>query len=155
MEARAWFRIDPPEGAQLEALLDFAAARRARYPTFLLVQREPTATRKPSALLEALAEHQVTETITDRWPQDGAEAESAHLRFYKLEPHAARVLAKMGSLAAFAPPLPEDLAILTADKTPWLASSWRERAYRLHLTAEEQRELRKALPWLKLTPEAR
>ena len=41
MEARTWFRISAaPVGAQLEALLEFAAARRAHYPTFLLVERE-------------------------------------------------------------------------------------------------------------------
>ena len=40
MERRSWYRMGAaPEGPQFDALLDFALARRAHYPTFLLVQR--------------------------------------------------------------------------------------------------------------------
>ncbi len=66
MEARTWFRIPAaPVGAQLEALLEFAAARRAHYPNFLLVEREPAAPDPRAAeLFATLAPELVTETRT-------------------------------------------------------------------------------------------
>jgi len=177
MEARTWFRISAaPVGAQLEALLEFAAARRAHYPTFLLVEREPAVLFTPNAapprdaasvsekksaaeghaaeLLETLAPALVTETRTDRWP--GAPVErsaNAKVRYYRLDRHAALALARVGSLDAFLAPLPEELCILASDKTPWLVSSARNRRHHLHLTREEERDLQKTLPWLQLVPE--
>ncbi len=171
METRSWFRLlSAPEGTQLEALLGFAAARRAHYPTFLLVQHANTAPvstaeprgkpsrddRGPSAeeFIAALAPHLITEATTDRWPGADANSASACVRFYRLEAQTARTLARVGSLAAFAPPLPEDLCILSNDKTPWLVSSTRANRFHLQLTGEEQRALAKSLPWLQLAPES-
>jgi hypothetical protein len=147
VEARSWFRLtDAPEGAQLEALLEFAAARRARYPTFFLALRDGSASAR---LLEPLAGQRVTETVSDTWPSAPAGA-PARLCFYRLDAHAARLLARIVS-AEHAPR--GALAILTSDKTHWLFASLEAARFHLHLTAEEQRELSRALPWLVLAPE--
>jgi len=174
METRSWFRMrSAPEGAQLEALLDFAAARRAHYPTFLLVERASLAGESASdapreasgpralddrarlarELLSALEPHLLTEARTDRWPGKLGPAGSARVRFYRLDRPATRLLARVGSLAGFLAPLPEDLCVLAADKSPWLVSSARTNQFHLQLTATEQRALAKSLPWLQLEPE--
>jgi hypothetical protein len=146
MEARSWFRLlATPEGVQLAALLEFAAARRAKYPTFLLVQRGSS---PPAAgLLESLADKCVTTTVTDRWPGLAAqESAEVHLRFYKLDFDSARSLSRKGGLEA-------DLSILRSDKSPWLfssASKAGEHRFFLQLSEGEQRELSKGLPWLQL-----
>ena len=146
MEARSWFRmLAMPEGVQLAALLEFAAARRAKYPTFLLVQRGSSS---PAAeLLECLEEKCVTTTVTDRWPGlDAQGSAEVHLRFYKLDFDTARALSRKGWLET-------DLSILRSDKSPWLfssASKAGEHRFFLQLSLGEQRELSKGLPWLQL-----
>jgi hypothetical protein len=171
METRSWFRLlSAPEGKQLEALLGFAAARRAHYPTFLLVQRDaavPGSSAEPRGkpsrgdldlraqeFIAALEPHLITEATTDRWPGVVDTAGSACVRFYRLDAQSARTLARIGSLGAFAPPLPEDLCLLTNDKTPWLVSSTRANRFHLLLTGSEQRALAQSLPWLQLVPES-
>jgi hypothetical protein len=159
VELRTWFRlVAVPEGPQLEALLDFAVARRAHYPTFLLVERsgQPGAGQQADApasapareLFAALAPHLITTAQTDRWPGTRLSGGTAAVHFFRLERHSAQVLGRCGSLAAFVPPLPEDLCLLASDKTPWLVSKTREGRFLLQLTAEEQRAIAKALPWL-------
>ena len=155
VESRTWHRLAaPPSGLQFEALLDFAVARRGHYPTFLLVQRTELGTSDAAAeLLATLAPELVTAAETDRWPGTFLHGGTATVRFYRLERHAAQVLGRCGSLAAFVSPLPEDLCVLASDKTPWLVSATREGRFLLHLTAEELRAVAKALPWLQLREE--
>jgi hypothetical protein len=156
MEARSWFRmLAAPEGVQLAALLAFAAARRAKYPTFLLVQRAssgpiPAAQAALAAdLLAGLEGKCVTTMVTDRWPGLAAR-DSARVRFYKLDGDTARALSRKGSLD-------DDLSILRNDKSPWLFSSSSKAGghrFFLQLSQEEQRELSKGLPWLQLAESA-
>jgi hypothetical protein len=158
VENRSWHRIAPPEGAQLEALLDFAAARRTHYPSFLLVSRRPRdggahAGGPADELLAALEPELITTAETDHWPGTRLDGSTALVRFYRVERRSTQLLSRVGSLAAFVPPLPEDLCILGSDKTPWLVSATRAGRFQLHLTAEEQRAVEKTLPWLVLQPE--
>ena len=175
MELRSWYLIaQAPTGVFFEALLDFAVARRGHYPTFSLVQRgQKPATGAAAELLAALEPFLITTTGTGRLPEPASApppekpasvrssppsgsfaTATERIHFYHLERAAAAVLARAGSLAAFALPLPEDLCVLASDKTPWLLSEARAGRYRLHLTAEEQRAIAKALPWLQLEAEA-
>jgi len=172
-----------PTGAFFEALLDFAVARRGHYPTFSLVQRSrkpsdgatPGTTSGTAAeLLASLEPFLITTTGTGKLPPPSspvlpapgapapkratpasgsfAAATERH-HFYRLERGAVVVLARAGGLAAFAAPLPEDLCVLASDKSPWLQSDVRAGRYRLQLTAEEQKAIAKALPWLQLAAE--
>ena len=155
MELRTWYRlIEVPAGVWFEALLDFAAARRGHYPTFSLIEHGAApAVGAAAELLKNLEPHLITTAGIDRWPGRPQGGGTARLRFYRLERHATQVLARCGSLAAFVAPLPEDLCVLAADKTPWLVSRAREGRFFLHLTTEEQRAVAKALPWLQLAEE--
>lgn len=153
MERRRWYRLAAaPEGPQFDALLDFAFARRAHYPTFLLVQRGEHALSKDArALLDALSPWLITTVEADRWPGTALAAGGAHVSFFHLDRGALSVLKHAGSLAAFVSPrLPEDLCIMAADKTPWLASSSRTKTFLLHLSEEEHTAALLALPWLSL-----
>jgi hypothetical protein len=174
VELRRWYRIaQAPSGPFFEALLDFAAARKGHYPSFSLVQRGG---QKPSGaaaeLLEALAPFLITTTGTGRLPeapargapegekgtgrapQSGSFASaSERLHFYRLERGSAVLLGRVGSLAAFVPPLPEELSVLAADKSPWLQSDAKAQRFRLLLSADESKAMAKALPWLVLEPE--
>lgn len=153
---RRWYRLDaPPGGPQFEALLDFALARRAHYPSFHLVERGAAPlSAEGRAMLEALAPFEVATVESDRWPGAHPDGGAARVRFFRLERGAVAALRRAGSLDAFAAPaFPEDLGILGADKHPWLASSPRDGRYALHLSEEELRALAKSLPWLKLDAE--
>lgn len=153
MERRSWYRLGAtPEGPQFDALLDFAVARRSHYPTFLLVQRGDQAPSKDAKeLLAALAPWLVTTVEADHWPGTARAAERAQVSFFHLDRGAVSVLKHEGSLAAFVSPrLPEDLCIMAADKTAWLASSARTGTFLLQLSEEERIDALKALPWLSL-----
>ena len=76
------------------------------------------------------------------------------MSFFHLERGAVAQLKHLGGLADFAgPDLPEDLCIVAADKSPWLASTAQSGRFLLHLTDEERRAISKALPWMVLTDE--
>ncbi|MBS2025483.1 MAG: hypothetical protein JST92_24045 [Deltaproteobacteria bacterium] len=141
-----------PEDAQLDALLDHALARKAHYPTFLLVQRAGAALSPAGKeLLTALEEFLITSVESDRWPGTQLSGEKARVMFFHLERGAVNQLKHVGKLAAFVgPQMPEDLCILAADKTPWLASAARDGRFLLHLTDDERKAAQKALPWLQL-----
>jgi hypothetical protein len=171
VELRSWHRIAlAPTGAFFEALLDFAVARRGRYPLFSLVQRgQKPATGDAAELLAALEPYLITTAGTGKLPPEAAPAAekpaakappsgsfaaaTERIHFYRLERSAVAVLARTGGLSSFCAPLPEDLCVLASDKTPWLQSDARAGSYRLQLTAEEHKAIAKALPWLQLAAE--
>lgn len=135
-------------------LVDFALQT---CPLGLLVLRPDTElTEEGLSFLASLRPFVESEERSDRWPGTELLWDEATLFYFRLEPGSARLLkAATDHLYGWChPELPEDLCFLRADREPWLGTIAHEEDGFFQLTEWEMRQLRHALPGLRIAPSA-
>ena len=144
---------DPPReisGDLYRAVLDYAIQE--GLAEVLLVSRPDVVPGSaPSPLLPHLAPALVGQEETSSWPGTTlCCGQTAAVLHYRLDADVAAILTEVAS-SVFdwkAPDLPEDIALLRADGSPWLASIQHERDAWFELTDDERDRLLAAIPAL-------
>jgi hypothetical protein len=135
-------------------LIDFALGR---CPTACLIVRDQIELGESGELfLSALEPYLVGREKTDRWPGTELFGSEAEIVDFRLEAGSAQLL-KSATDHLFGwlqPDLPEDLCFLHADHTPWLTTIAHEDEGYFILTEDEARQLREALPRLRILASA-
>jgi hypothetical protein len=140
---------EPADSAYLQ-LLAFAESRAT---TFSLVWREQLSFDPSAESIEAsLRPFLEREVRTSEWPGTQIIGHFAIVRFYRLTPVSAEVLALASGLYAWvAPQLPEDLAFYAADGRCWLGSVAHEQDSFVDRDPDGLKALRDAVPALALS----
>ena len=149
----AYFRYfirKQPRGDVYRALLDYGA-RQSAY-LLLVVQKGMALSSEGQQLLEQLTAFEIDDVESDRWPGTQLLGRTAHVYRYSVNYFTIEVVknAVLGLYDWVQPERPEDLALLRADESPWLASIAHERESYLEITPEERQELLAAVPGLLL-----
>lgn len=147
---RRYTLVNEPVGDLYRALLDHG---RTHCETALLIEQPSLGlTAHGRAVLDSLQPFLTQREQTAEWPGTRLLDGTAWVHAYSLTAACLEILkeASTGLLGWHQPDLPEDLALLRADGSPWLTTIAHERDAYVDLTSVEEQDLRRALPWLEL-----
>lgn len=148
MTRRVFDLLEEPRGDVLRELL--RAATRSATSAMLILRDDLGLGDAGQALLDRLEPHRLETRRASAWPGTELLGSQATLARFALTPPVLEALldATDALYGWRQPELPEDLALVRADGTVWLASTAHERDAFLELTAEEYDDLVGAMPEL-------
>lgn len=148
MTRRVFDLLEEPRGDVLRELL--RAATRSATSAMLILRDDLGLGDAGQALLDRLEPHRLETRRASAWPGTELLGSQATLARFALTPPVLEALldATNALYGWRQPELPEDLALVRADGTVWLASTAHERDAFLELTAEEYDDLVGAMPEL-------